>query len=81
MSQPDEKLLRIYLSNMPIGAYHVRDETPTTLYFNGTAIAKIEPLCNVLGAPPTLRGSEGMVEALAYLLNTREQTEIKNVVR
>lgn len=74
----NEALLRIYLSNMPIGAYSVRDETPTSIYFNGTAIVKVEALCNVLGHPPTVRAAEGLASALVHLLNAREQTEITN---
>lgn len=73
MSHYDEKLLRIYLSRMPLGNYHVRDDAPSALYRDGKPVLF---LTKFEGCNATREITEGCVQALVHLLNSREQTEI-----
>lgn len=65
----DEALLRIYLSNMPLGRYHCLDNDPQAVYRDEMPVL-------VVHAP--LAANAGIVAALVHLLNAREQTEITN---
>lgn len=72
MSRYDDALLRIYLANMPLGVYHVRDDQPWGLFHDGKMVALVD--CN---QERYAKGAAGLVSALVYLLNTREQTRIE----
>jgi hypothetical protein len=71
----DEALLRIHLSNMPLGDYHVREDRPTTLFRSGKPVLFLTKFESCQDSP---LGAEGALSALVHLLNAREQTEITN---
>lgn len=75
MSRYDEALLRIQLSNMPLGHYHAKDTPENVLYRDGIAVAIIDA-----GTRTAVDGqkSAGLIAALVHLLNAREQTDITN---
>jgi hypothetical protein len=66
----NDRLLRIYLSNLPLGNYHTYDDFPGDLFKDGERVASV--------VSDNQQFNAGLLSALVHILNAREQSEIKN---
>jgi hypothetical protein len=64
----DEVLINIYLSSMPPGNYHRRDDHPGGIYRDGSCCLEILPRCSEVDL---------LAGAMVYLLNQRQKRDKK----